>query len=135
MGHTWRFFRAGGFDQARLDTGADIAALGTLDPKLWVALACPVKGLEFDPHTLELLDADKDGRIRVPEVVEAARWTTSLLKNPDELSQTTPRSCRWSQSTPRTTKASRCSPRPGSCCSTSAKATRRPSRRATPPIR
>ena len=28
--HTWRFFRAGGFDQVRLDTGADIANLGAL---------------------------------------------------------------------------------------------------------
>ncbi len=87
MAHPWRFFRAGGFDQVRLDTGADFAALATLDPKLWVALSCPTRGLEFDTHTLDLLDADKDGRVRVPEVIEAARWTTSLLKNADELAK------------------------------------------------
>ncbi|HXP30224.1 MAG TPA: hypothetical protein VN832_03980 [Stellaceae bacterium] len=29
--HVWRFFRAGGFDQVRLDSGDDIAALATLD--------------------------------------------------------------------------------------------------------
>src|SRR4051812_20229811 len=85
MGHRWKFFRAGGFDQVRIDTGADIAQLYDLDPKLWVALSCPTKGLEFDPHTLELLDLDKDGRIRVPEVLAATKWTTALLKNPDSL--------------------------------------------------
>ena len=46
--HVWTFFRAGGFDQVSLTTAADIAAVGDLDLKLWAALACPVKGLEFD---------------------------------------------------------------------------------------
>jgi hypothetical protein len=85
MAHQWRFFRAGGFDQVRIDTGADIAHLPELDPKLWVALSSPVEGLEFDPHTLALLDDDHDGRIRVPEVMAAAKWTASMLKNPDDL--------------------------------------------------
>lgn len=62
--HRWRFFRAGGFDQVRLDTGADLLNLDQLDQKLWVALSCPVNGLEFDQRTLNLLDADKDGHIR-----------------------------------------------------------------------
>jgi hypothetical protein len=39
--HKWRFFRSGGFDQVRLETGADLKALDQLDPKLWAALrAC-----------------------------------------------------------------------------------------------
>lgn len=84
-GHRFRFFRLGGFDQVMLDSGRDIAALGELDPKLWTALACPVKGLEFDEKTLALMDTDDDGRIRVPEVIEAARLASSLLKNPDDL--------------------------------------------------
>lgn len=83
--HRWEFFRAGGFDQVRLDTGDDIAHLDELDQKLWVALACPTRGLEFDAKTLELLDTDKDGRIRSPEIIAAAKWVTSLLKNPDDL--------------------------------------------------
>jgi hypothetical protein len=33
-GHRWKFFRAGGFDQALLETGADLAALDSLDQKL-----------------------------------------------------------------------------------------------------
>jgi hypothetical protein len=85
LGHAWRFYRVGGFDQVRLDSGADIAALETLDRKLWVALACPTKGLEFDTRTLELIDADKDGRIRVPEILEAIRWTVARLKTLDDL--------------------------------------------------
>ncbi|HVE87166.1 MAG TPA: hypothetical protein VND93_30130, partial [Myxococcales bacterium] len=83
MAHRWSFFRAGGFDQVRLDTGADYAALAELDPKLWVALSCPTTGVEIDPHSLELLDTDKDGRVRVPEVLAAVKWMTGVLKSPD----------------------------------------------------
>ena len=82
-GHTWRFFRAGGLDQVRLETGADIANLEKLDQKLWVALACPVKGLESDEKTLTLLDTDKDGRIRVPEVLAGIAFCREHLKNLD----------------------------------------------------
>lgn len=82
--HPWKFFRAGGFDQVRLDSGADLANLDQLDQKLWVALACPIAGLEFDAKTLSLVDTDKDGRIRAPELIAAARWLTGLLKNPDD---------------------------------------------------
>ena len=85
MTHTWKFFRAGGFDQVKLESGADLANLDQLDQKLWVALACPTRGLEFDSRTLDLIDTDKDGRIRAPEVIAAAKWATGLLKNPDDL--------------------------------------------------
>ncbi len=84
-GHVWRFFRAGGVDQVRIDSGADAAAIASLDQKLWVALACPTRGIEFDARTLDLIDADKDGRIRAPEMIEAVAWTTALLKDPAAL--------------------------------------------------
>jgi len=83
--HLWRFFRAGGFDQVRLDSGADLQALATLDQKLWVALSCPTTSLEFDSRTLELLDTDNDGRIRPPEIIAAVKWACACLKNPDDL--------------------------------------------------
>src|SRR2546425_11722249 len=83
--HTWKFFRAGGFDQVRLESGADLKALDQLDQKLWVALACPARGLEFDTKTLDLIDTDKDGRIRAPELMAAVRWACAMLKNPDDL--------------------------------------------------
>ncbi len=88
--HTWKFFRAGGFDQVRLDTGADLMALDQLDQKLWVALACPATGLEFDPRTLALIDTDKDGRIRVPELIAAIKWAGGCLKNPNDLVKGSP---------------------------------------------
>lgn len=85
--HRWRFFRAGGFDQVRLETGADLLHLDALDQKLWLALSCPVKGLEFDVKTLQHLDADQDGHLRAPEVIAAARWAGGLLKDPDLLAR------------------------------------------------
>jgi hypothetical protein len=83
--HRWRFFRAGGFDQVRLETGDDLLGLADLDQKLWVALSCPVQGLEFDQKTLELIDTDKDGRVRAPEILAAVKWACSVLKNPATL--------------------------------------------------
>lgn len=84
-GHRFRFFRVGDFDQVRLDSGDDLLALSSLDQKLWVALACPVQGLEFDQKTLTLIDTDKDGRIRAPDILTAVKWATSVLKSADTL--------------------------------------------------
>ena len=83
--HTWKFFRAGGFDQVKLESGADLMNLDQLDQKLWVALACPTTGLEFDEKTLALIDTDKDGRIRAPELIAAVKWAGNNLKNPHDL--------------------------------------------------
>jgi hypothetical protein len=83
--HRWRFFRAGGFDQVRLETGADLLNLDKLNQKLWVALACPTRGLEFDTKTLDLIDTDKDARIRAPEIIAAVKWAGAMLKDPDHL--------------------------------------------------
>ena len=83
--HSWKFFRAGGFDQVRFETGADLLHLGQLDLKLWAALSCPTRGVEFDTRTLDLIDADKDGRIRAPEILAIVKWACSMVKNPDDL--------------------------------------------------
>lgn len=83
--HRWRFFRIGGFDQVRIESAADLLALRQLDPKLWVALSCPVKGAEFDAGTLALLDSDKDGYIRVPELLAAVEWVGKVLKDASPL--------------------------------------------------
>lgn len=87
--HQWRFARVGGFDQVRLATGADLLALDQLDQKLWASLSCPTHGLELDPRTLELIDSDGDGRIRVPEILAAVKWIGSVLKNADDLTRRT----------------------------------------------
>ncbi|MEI6083465.1 MAG: hypothetical protein WCS70_04110 [Verrucomicrobiota bacterium] len=83
--HVWKFFRAGGFDQVKITSGTDIANLDQLNQKLWVALACPTTGLEFDAKTLQLIDTDKDGRVRVPEIIAAGKWACASLTNPDDL--------------------------------------------------
>jgi hypothetical protein len=82
MPHAFTFFRAGGFDQVRLQSAADLVHLGELDRKLWAALACPVKGLEFDERTLQLIDSDGDGRVRAPELLAAVAWTCARLNDP-----------------------------------------------------
>ncbi|HIJ94936.1 MAG TPA: hypothetical protein HPP94_04215 [Desulfuromonadales bacterium] len=79
--HPWKFFRAGGFDQVLLESGEDLLALAQLDKKLWSALSCPIKGIEFDQRTLQLIDSDADGHIRVPEVLAAVEWAGRNLSN------------------------------------------------------
>jgi hypothetical protein len=83
--HVWKFFRTGGLDQVALETAEDLLALGELDQKLWVALSCPVKGLELDEATLALIDSDGDGHIHVKEVVAAVEWAAAHLKRPGDL--------------------------------------------------
>jgi hypothetical protein len=83
--HIWSFSTVGGVKRVNLESGSDLIHLEELDPKLWTALSCPVNGLEIDKKTLEIIDADNDGQIRVPEIIEAVNWITSVLRNPDDL--------------------------------------------------
>jgi|LauGreDrversion4_1035100.scaffolds.fasta_scaffold29074_1 hypothetical protein len=85
ISHAWNFFRTGGLDQVSLTTGADLLALEHLDQKLWVALSCPVKGLELDEKTLALIDDNADGRVRVPELLAAIKWAAARVKDPSVL--------------------------------------------------
>jgi hypothetical protein len=77
--HSWTFFRIGGFDQVSLTTAEDLSSIRELDQKLWAALACPVKGLEFDERTLALIDLDQDGRVRAPEIIAAVEFADTYL--------------------------------------------------------
>ena len=79
--YNWKFSTVGGVTRVNIESGDDIAHLCDLDQKLWTVLSCPVNGLEFDEKTLAMLDADKDGRIRVNEVVAASQWLTKVLKD------------------------------------------------------
>lgn len=83
--YQWTYCSLGDAVRVNITSGEDIAHLGELDQKLWTVLSCPVKGLEFDEKTLKLLDTDSDGKIRVPEVVSAARWLTTVLKDKDSI--------------------------------------------------
>ena len=83
--HIWKFFRSGGLDQVALESGADLLALDQLEQELWVALSCPVKGLELDEKTLALIDTDGDARIGVPDVIAAVKWAAARLNDAGEL--------------------------------------------------
>ncbi len=85
--YTWKFFRAGGFDQVQIDNGEDLLALKELDQKLWVALSCPTRGIEFDTRTLDLIDHDNDAHVHANEVLAAIGWAGGLLRNSDLLVQ------------------------------------------------
>lgn len=79
------FRRLGGMNQFILQTDEEWRNLHKLDKKLWMALSCPIRGLEFSRETLELLDGDHDGRIRVQDVKEAVDWLCARLIHPSRL--------------------------------------------------
>ena len=81
--YEWTFCSLGGTVRVNVQSGEDIAHLGELDQKLWTVLSCPVEGLEFDETTLRMIDSDGDGKIRVKEIVAAAEWLTSVIKDKD----------------------------------------------------
>lgn len=84
-GYNWTYRNIGGVARVDICSGEDIAHLDELDRKLWTVLSCPIKKLEFDQKTLQLLDSDSDGKIFVDEVIAAAKWITSLIKDRDLL--------------------------------------------------
>ncbi|HEY5284101.1 MAG TPA: hypothetical protein VIM14_15015, partial [Polyangia bacterium] len=79
--YRWSFFRAGGVDQVVLADGDDLFHLDELDQKLWLALSCPTRGLEFDGRTLDLIDTDHDGHIRPGEILAVVRWARDAFHN------------------------------------------------------
>ena len=81
--YEWKYCSLGGAVRVNIASGEDIAHLGELDQKLWTVLSCPVDSLEFDKRTLDYIDTDKDGKIKVAEVVAAAQWLTSVIKDKD----------------------------------------------------
>jgi len=83
--HRWSFSTVGGVKRVNLETGEDLVQLANLDPKLWTALSCPIDDLEIDKNTLALIDTDKDGQIRVPEVIAAVAWISKLITSTDVL--------------------------------------------------
>ncbi len=85
--YDWKFSTIGGVTRVNIDCGEDIAHLDELDQKLWTTLSCPITGLEIDEKTMLMLDTNGDGRIHVNEVIAAAKWLTSVIKNPDVLTR------------------------------------------------
>lgn len=80
----WTFSRIGGVDQVVIRNGADIARLDKLDQKLWAVLAMPSRQPVVH-ETLDYLDADKDGKIRVPDILRTIGHLKGSLANLDVL--------------------------------------------------
>ena len=83
--YNWSFDNIGGTTRVTISTGEDLKHLGELDPKMWTVLSCPVKGLEIDEKSMEFMDLDSDGKIRISDVVGTADWMTAALKSADFL--------------------------------------------------
>jgi hypothetical protein len=83
--YKWSFANVGGVTRVRIQTAEDIRHLGELDKKMWTVLSCPVNGLEISSESLELMDTDGDGKLRVKEVIATAEWLCATLKDPQSL--------------------------------------------------
>lgn len=83
--YKWNYVSVGGSTRVKISSGEDVRHLPELDKKLWTVLACPTTGLEIDSESLRLMDTDGNGKLRVTEVQEAAKWLCSVLKNPQTL--------------------------------------------------
>ena len=83
--YKWEFENIGGSSRVKIRSGADIAHLAELDPKMWTVLSCPVSGLEIDSRSLSYMDCDGDGKIRVNDVICTSKWMTGALRNADLL--------------------------------------------------
>lgn len=81
--YLWNYCSLGGRVRVNIVSGDDIAHLCELDQKMWTVLSCPVEGLEFDRRTLDYLDTDHDGKIRVPEVIAASKWLCACVRDKD----------------------------------------------------
>ena len=81
MKHTWTYANIGGNTRVVIKNGKDIQHLAELDEKLWTVLACPVSGLELAEESLKLMDVNNDGKIHVSDVVAAAQWLCSVLRD------------------------------------------------------
>ena len=81
----WKIYRIGGLNQVMLNTSAELQRIQELDPKLWIALSCPIKKLQCNKRMLELLDHDADGRIRIQDIISAVNWTTKRLRESEVL--------------------------------------------------
>ena len=79
--YKWEYENIGGSTRVRIETGEDIAHLSELDPKMWTVLSCPINGLEIDEKSLAYIDSDKDGKIRVNDIIATSNWIVNAIKD------------------------------------------------------
>ncbi|HEY9054000.1 MAG TPA: hypothetical protein VIO60_04200 [Rectinemataceae bacterium] len=80
----WTFARTGGVDQVVLKSQSDLERLKELDPKLWAVLALPTDQPDC-AECLRIIDADKDGKVRVSDMLRTIEELKSSLASLDIL--------------------------------------------------
>lgn len=83
--YRYGFYRMARTTQAALRCGADIEHLRELGRRYWLVLSCPVSTTPTTNDVAPLLDTDKDGRVRIPEVLAAVDWLKPRLNSFDTL--------------------------------------------------
>ncbi len=86
MAYTFSFSSIAKTIQVRLQKGADIEHLAELDQKYWLMLSCGVNAMGVDGEGVaKALDKNGDGRVRVPEILDAIAWLKPRLRSFDRL--------------------------------------------------
>ncbi len=75
------FERFGRAYHLRVRSAADLSRVCELDEAHWVAISAPINTLHMDRGFLEIIDTDKDGRIRPDELRHAIAWTLDVLQD------------------------------------------------------
>jgi hypothetical protein len=81
------FRRFGRTYHLRIRSAADLRQALDLGEAHWVAVSAPIDTIHCDSVFLELLDSDRDGRVRPFELKQAIRWTLGVLRDTDDLSR------------------------------------------------
>ncbi len=88
MDYAFTFSSIAKTTQVRLLKGADIEHLEELNQMYWLVLSCATTAMGPEGEaTARALDADKDGRVRIPEVLSAVAWLKPRLASFDVLFQ------------------------------------------------
>lgn len=82
--YSHKFFRMARTMQVALTCGADVENLCNLGRRYWLTLSCPVSDVGGN-RTVQFLDNDNDGRIRIPDVLNAINWLKPRLSSFDVL--------------------------------------------------
>ena len=77
----YRFDRFGRSYHLHISSADDLANALELDEALWVATSVPITTLRGDEVFFNLVDSDRNGRIRVEELCDAIRWVHAVLRD------------------------------------------------------
>ena len=81
------FVNYGGSYQLRIERAEDLRHLDELDEPFWMATSAPIHPLRCDAVALDLLDANRNGRIISREIRRTQRWLFRVLRNLDGVTE------------------------------------------------